>query len=174
MCVCVCVCVIIHKNQYYCYLVIQLKPYYGFWNSDRTVRSDKKNLELLLFTVLLASRTVQREKNRDPCEPQADLTVLRTVIRPLLTVPYFPLNLNLKKKKKKKKKKKEQQQQKNGSSPTKSYRALGQLNEPMPANGTWWPFRRRCGDTIGADFQNPPIYRNKIKGKMRKTFLVNY
>ena len=27
----------------------------------------------------------------------SDLTVLRTVIRLLLTVPYFPLNLNLKK-----------------------------------------------------------------------------
>ena len=31
-----------------------------------------------------------------------DFTVLRTVIRTILTVPYFPLNLNQKKKKKKK------------------------------------------------------------------------
>ena len=34
------------------------------------------------------------------CEPRLNLTVLRTVIRLLLKVPYFPLNLKLKKKKK--------------------------------------------------------------------------
>ena len=33
-------------------------------------------------------------------KPRSNLTVLRTVTKPLLTVPYFPLNLNLKKKKK--------------------------------------------------------------------------
>ena len=59
-----------------------------------------KNLEPFIFAVLLASRTSLWEKSRDSCEPRSDLTVLRTVIRVLLTVPYFPLNLNLKKKKK--------------------------------------------------------------------------
>ena len=67
---------------------------------DRTVRFDQDNLEPLIFTVLLASRTVLWEKNRDPYESRLDLTVLRTMIRPLLTVTCFPLNLNLKKKKK--------------------------------------------------------------------------
>ena len=59
-----------------------------------------KNLEPFIFAVLLASRTSLWEKSRDSCEPRSDLTVLRTVIRALLTVPYFSLNLNLKKKKK--------------------------------------------------------------------------
>ena len=71
------------------------------WNLDRTVQSDQENLESFIFAVLLASRTVLCAKNRDPCKPRSNLTVLRTMIRPLLTVPYFPLNLNLKKKKKK-------------------------------------------------------------------------
>ena len=77
-----------------------------FWNPDRTVRFDRKNLESFIFAVLLASRTVLCAKNRDPCKPRSNLTILRTMIRPLLTVPYFPLNLNLKKIKKKLKKKK--------------------------------------------------------------------
>ena len=51
-------------------------------------------------------------KNRDLCELRMDLTVLRTVIRPLLMVPYFPLNLNLKKKKFKKKKNIEKEKRK--------------------------------------------------------------
>ena len=140
----------------------QCEPWFS--NPNRTVRSNRKNLEPLLFAVLLASKTVQWEKNRDPCEPRSDLTVLRTVIRPLLTVLYFPLIWTFKKKK----------TQKNRSSSTKPYWALGRLNESMPTNGTWWPFRRQCGDTVGADFQNRPIYRNKIKGKKRKTFLRNY
>ena len=80
-----------------------------FWNPDRTVRSDRKTLKPFIFMVLLASRTALWEKNRNPCEPRLDLPVLRTVIRPLLTVPCFHLNLNLYKKKKKKKKKKETQ-----------------------------------------------------------------
>ena len=56
------------------------------------------------------------EKNRDPCKPRSDLTVLRTVIKLLFTVPCFLLNLNLKKKlkkKKTKKKKKDKTKQKN-------------------------------------------------------------
>ena len=57
--------------------------------------SNQKNLEPLIFVILLASRTVLWEKSKDPCEPQSDLTVLRTLIGPLLTVPYFPLNVNL-------------------------------------------------------------------------------
>ena len=72
-----------------------------FWNPDQTVWSNQENLKLLLFAVLLVSRTVQWEKSKDPCEPWSDLMILRTVIRPLLTVPYLPLNLILKKKKKK-------------------------------------------------------------------------
>ena len=41
-----------------------------FWNSDRTVRSDQKNLEPFIFAVLLASRTALGKKtgsraNRD-------------------------------------------------------------------------------------------------------------
>ena len=67
------------------------------WNPNWTVRFDRKNLESFIFAVLLASRTVLCAKNRDPCKPRSDLTILRTVIRPLLTVPYFPLNLNFKK-----------------------------------------------------------------------------
>ena len=66
---------------------------------NRTVRPEKPRI--VHFVVLLASRTVLYTKSRDPCEPRSDLTVLRTVIRPLLKVPYFPLNMNFKKKKKK-------------------------------------------------------------------------
>ena len=59
--------------------VCSVKLQSRFWNPDRTVRSDRKNLEPLIFAVLLASRTVLEEKNRDPCEPRSDLTVLKTV-----------------------------------------------------------------------------------------------
>ena len=65
---------------------------------DRTVHQE--NLEPFIFAVLLTSRTILCAKNRDPCEPRSDLTVLRTMIKPLFTVLYFPLNLNFKKKKK--------------------------------------------------------------------------
>ena len=83
-----------------------------FWNPDRTVRSDREKLESLTFAVLLASRTALWEKSRNPCEPQSDLTVLRIMIRPLVMVPYFPLNLNLKKNKKIKNKNTEKQKKK--------------------------------------------------------------
>ena len=73
-----------------------------FWNPDWIIRPDQENLKLLIFAVLLVLRTALWEKSRDSCDLRLDLTVLRTMIRPLLTVPYFPLNLNLKKKKKKK------------------------------------------------------------------------
>ena len=76
-----------------------------FWNLDWTIRSNQKNLKPLIFAVLLAPRTALWEKSRDPCEPWSDLKVLRTMTRPLLTVPYFPLYLNLKIKKKIKNKK---------------------------------------------------------------------
>ena len=79
-----------------------------FWNSDRTVRFDQENLKPLIFTVLLALRTPLWEKSKDLCEQRLDLTVLRIVIRPLLMVPYFPLNLNLKKNNKNKNKNKTQ------------------------------------------------------------------
>ena len=77
-----------------------------FWNLDQTVRSNRKNLKPLIFAVLLASRIALWEKSRDLCKPRLDLTVLRSMIRPLLTVPYFPLNLNLKQNKTKNKNKK--------------------------------------------------------------------
>ena len=70
-----------------------------FWNPNRTVWSDLENLKPLIFAVLLGSRTVLWEKSRDPCESRSDLTVLRIMTEPLLTVPYFPLYLNLKIKK---------------------------------------------------------------------------
>ena len=66
-----------------------------FLNPDRTVRSDWKTLEPFIFAVFLATKTALWDKNRDPCDPRSDLTVLRTVIRPLLTVPCIHLNLNL-------------------------------------------------------------------------------
>ena len=71
-----------------------------FWNLNRTIRSDWENRKPFIFAILLASRTALWEKSKDPCELRSDLTVLRTVIRPLLMVPCFLLNLNLKKKKK--------------------------------------------------------------------------
>ena len=66
-------------------LKVNLNPW--FLNPDQTVRSDWKNFEPFTFTVLLASKTVLWQKTRNPCKPRSDLTVLRTVIRPLLTVP---------------------------------------------------------------------------------------
>ena len=63
-----------------------------FWIPDRTVRSDQKNLEPFIFSVLLAWRTVLWEKSKDLYELRSDLRLLPTV-------PYFPLNLNQKKKK---------------------------------------------------------------------------
>ena len=62
---------------------------------DRTVQLEKP--QTAYFVVFLALRTALWEKSKDPCEPRSDLTVLRTVIKPLLMVPYFPLNLKLKK-----------------------------------------------------------------------------
>ena len=50
-----------------------------FWNIDWTVQFDWKNLELLIFAVLLVSRIAPWKKSRDPCKPRLDLTVLRTV-----------------------------------------------------------------------------------------------
>ena len=55
--------------------------------------------------VLFVLRTGLHQKSRKPFEPRSN-TVLRTMIRLVLTVPYYPLNLNLKKRKNKKKKKK--------------------------------------------------------------------
>ena len=69
------------------------------YDPNRTLRFDWENLKLLIFAVLLALRTALWKKSRDLCESRSKLMVLRTVIRPLLTVPYFPLNLNLKIKK---------------------------------------------------------------------------
>ena len=80
-------------------LVINLSLYNTrFWNPDRTVQSDRENLEPLIFVVLLASRTLLWEKSRDPCELRSDLRVLRTVIRLLLTILTSLWIWNLKKK----------------------------------------------------------------------------
>ena len=51
----------------------------GFWNPDRTIRSNRENHKPFNFAVFLASRTTLWEKSRDPCEPWSDRTVLRTV-----------------------------------------------------------------------------------------------
>ena len=67
---------------------------------DCTVRSEKSRTAH--FCGSFSLKNCYMEKNRDPCKPRSDLTVLRTVIKSLLMVPCFPLNLNLKKKKKKK------------------------------------------------------------------------
>ena len=74
---------------------------------DRTVRPE--NPQTVHFYGSFSIKNRSMGKKRNPCEPRSDLPVLRTVIRPLLTVPCFHLNLNLYKKKKKKKKKKETQ-----------------------------------------------------------------
>ena len=50
-----------------------------FWNPDRTVRSDWKNLEPFSFTVYLGWRTVPYKKSRDPHGPRSDRPVLWTV-----------------------------------------------------------------------------------------------
>ena len=68
---------------------------------DRTVPLEKPRTAHFCGSFSLKNRSMG--KNRDPCKPRLDLTVLRTVIKPLFTVPYFPLNLNLKKNKKIKK-----------------------------------------------------------------------
>ena len=73
-----------------------------FWNPNWTIRLEKSRTIHLCGYFSLKNHFMG--KNRDLCEPRLDLTVLRTVIRPLLMVPYFPLNLNLKKKKNWKKK----------------------------------------------------------------------
>ena len=50
-----------------------------FWNPNRTIRSDRKNLEPLIFAVLLTLRTVLCEKCMKPLEPRSNRTVLRTM-----------------------------------------------------------------------------------------------
>ena len=80
---------LILKSQYFL-----MKP-----RPDRTVRPEKPQTVHLCGSFSLKNRSMR--KKRDPCEPRSDLTVLRTVIRPLLTVPYFPLYLTSKIKNKK-------------------------------------------------------------------------
>ena len=75
---------------------------------DRTVPPEKPQTAHFCGSFSLKNRSMG--KNRDPCKPRLDLTVLRTVIKPLFTVPCFLLNLNLKKKKKTKQKKKKKKQ----------------------------------------------------------------
>ena len=84
-------------SRWYWYLILMIAR---LWNPDRTARSDRKNLEPLSFAVLLASRIVLEDKSRDPCEPRSDLTVLRTMIEPFLTVLASLWICSLKKKKK--------------------------------------------------------------------------
>ena len=59
-----------------------------FWNPDWTVRSDRENREPLTITVLLSLRTGLCQKSREPFELRFNRTVLRTVIKPLLTIPF--------------------------------------------------------------------------------------
>ena len=73
--------------------------------SDRTFRLKKPRT--VHFCSSFSFKNHSMRKNRDPYEPRSDLTVLRIVIRPVLMVPYFPLNLNQKKKKHKKGEKEE-------------------------------------------------------------------
>ena len=68
---------------------------------DRTVQPEKPRTVHFCDSFSLKNRSMG--KNRDPCKPWSDLTVLRTVIRPLLTILYFPLNLNKQTNKQKKK-----------------------------------------------------------------------
>ena len=93
-------------------IIIMLQLRSRFLNSDQTVWSDRINCEPLTNTVLLVLRTSLCQKSREPFKPWSNYTISRTVIRPLLTVPYFPLNLNLKKKNKKNKKQKKKTKRK--------------------------------------------------------------
>ena len=77
-----------------------------FWNPNWTVRFDQENREPLTITVLLSLRTGLCQKSREPFEPQFNRTVLRTMIRLLLTVPFESEPKNLKKKKTQKNKRK--------------------------------------------------------------------
>ena len=64
---------------------------------NRTVRSGKPRTAHLCGS--FSFKNPSTGKKQGLCESRSKLMVLRTVIRPLLTVPYFPLNLNLKIKK---------------------------------------------------------------------------
>ena len=50
-----------------------------FWNPNRTVRSDRENLEPFSFTICLGWRTVLCKKNRDSHRPQSNHPVLWTM-----------------------------------------------------------------------------------------------
>ena len=93
-------------SRWYWYLILMIAR---LWNPDRTARSDRKNLEPLSFAVLLASRIILEDKSRDPCEPRSDLTVLRTMIEPFLTVLASLWIYSLKKKKTQKNRRKKTQ-----------------------------------------------------------------
>ena len=71
---------------------------------DRTVRPEKPRTVNFWGSFSLKNRSMS--KNRNPCKPRSDHTVLRTVIRPVFTVSCFPMNLNRKKKKKTQKRRK--------------------------------------------------------------------
>ena len=70
---------------------------------DRTVRPEKSRTVYFCDSLSLKNRSM---KKTGTCvnhgrTSRSDLTVLRIVMRSLLTVPYFPLNLNHIKKNKK-------------------------------------------------------------------------
>ena len=67
------------KNHWNSPIQLQKWSKSRFWNPDRTVRSDRKNLELFSFTVYLGWRTVPYKKSRDPHGPRSDRPVLWTV-----------------------------------------------------------------------------------------------
>ena len=80
-------CVYIHKYAIW-------RPLLCLYSIPGHYMQGLENLEPLIFAILLSSRIALWEKIRDPCESRLDLMVLRTMIRSLLMVPYFPLNLN--------------------------------------------------------------------------------
>ena len=63
-----------------------------FLNPDQTVQSDQVNREPLINTFLLILRIGLCQKNKEPFEPWSNCAALRTMIRPVLMVLYFPLS----------------------------------------------------------------------------------
>ena len=60
-----------------------------FLNPNRTVQSDRVTHEPLTIMVLFILRSGLCQSSRKPFKPQSNCMVLKTVIRPLLAVPYL-------------------------------------------------------------------------------------
>ena len=76
--------------------IMVLKP-----GSDRTVQPEKPRTAHFFDSFSLKNHSMG--KKQGPMQTAIGPQVLRSMIRPLLTIPYFPLNLSLKQKKKQKK-----------------------------------------------------------------------